>query len=214
MSRKRFLRLEWSLSIALVVVALGWAALREVELHTQWQATPGAIAAGIAVGAALWLAIPLLFWVPDTRHVLDTVLVPFSRMLGPADMVVVAALSGVSEELFFRGVLLAEIGLVASSVVFGLLHALTWAYAAWAAVIGAGFGILALYGESLVTPVVAHATYNLGALMMLRRWPQKGPPHEGRPRPVRSRRAIAHRDGGVNDDPAAAVKFASPPGFG
>jgi membrane protease YdiL (CAAX protease family) len=175
MSRKGFLRLEWGVSIALVVLALGWAALRELELHTQWRATPGTIAAGIAVGAALWLAIPLLFWVSDTRRVLDGVLVPFSRTLAPRDMVVIAALSGVSEELFFRGVLLAEIGLVASSVIFGLLHALTWAYAAWAAVIGAGFGLLALEGESLVTPVVAHATYNFGALVLLRRWPSGAP---------------------------------------
>lgn len=170
MSRKRFLRLEWGLSLGLVALALGWAALRALPLAGQWHATPRAVAAGVATGAALWLAIPLLFRIPDMRRVLETVLVPFSRALAPTDVVVIALLSGVSEELFFRGVLLAEIGLVGSSLVFGLLHALTWAYAAWAALIGTGFGLLALHGGSLVTPVVAHVTYNLGALVVLRHW--------------------------------------------
>jgi membrane protease YdiL (CAAX protease family) len=39
----------------------------------------------------------------------------------------------------------------------------------WATVIGAGFSALALVSGSLVTPIVAHATYNLGALLILQR---------------------------------------------
>ena len=81
----------------------------------------------------------------------------------------VAALSGLSEELFFRGVLLREVGVIATSAIFGLLHALNRVYAVWAACIGAGFAALTIATGSLVAPIVAHATYNLGALLILRR---------------------------------------------
>jgi membrane protease YdiL (CAAX protease family) len=103
------------------------------------------------------------------QRVWNEVLRPFSATLGTRDVVVIAALSGVTEEVFFRGVLLPELGLVASSLCFGALHALCAVYFAWATAIGAGMGALALASGSLVTPIVAHATYNLGALLLLRR---------------------------------------------
>src|SRR6266446_5645230 len=70
MSRVRFLRLEWSLSFALIAVGLAWA----------------------TVGALLWLVMPVLFWAPGMRHVRDTVLVPLSRSLRTRDIVVIALL--------------------------------------------------------------------------------------------------------------------------
>ena len=109
-------------------------------------------------------------------------------------MIVIAALSGLTEELFFRGVLLPETGLVVSSVCFGALHALTTVYFAWATAVGAGFGALTLAGDSLVTPIVAHATYNLGALLLLRR--------------------SALRDATAPVGPDAAATIASPHGIG
>jgi len=169
MSRGRFLRLEWALSLAMIGAGLGWAMLRDLHLAARCQPTPHAIAAGAVSGALLWLALPLLFWAPAMRRVRDTVLVPFSRSLRTGDIVVIALLSGASEEFFFRGVLLPEIGLGLSSVIFGLLHAVNWIYVAWAALTGAGLGLLATHGGSVVAPAVAHATYNLGALLVLRR---------------------------------------------
>jgi membrane protease YdiL (CAAX protease family) len=170
MSRAAFMRLEWGLSLALLALALAWGAWRGLPLVRPWRVTPRDAVAGAAAGALLWLCIPALFRMPDMRRLWKTVLAPFAGMLGTTDIAVIALLSGVSEEVFFRGVLLPEIGLVASSLVFGLLHALNRVYAVWAALTGAGFGLLALYGGTLVTPVVAHVTYNLGALVILRRW--------------------------------------------
>ena len=113
------------------------------------------------------------------QRVRDTLLVPFSRSLRTGDIVVIALLSGASEEFFFRGVLLPELGLGLSSVLFGLLHAVNWIYVAWAALTGAALGLLATHGDSLVAPVVAHATYNFGALLVLRRWPARTAPQGG-----------------------------------
>jgi len=179
MSRTAFLRLEWGLSLALIALALGWGAWRGLPLARSWRVTPRDVAAGAAAGALLWLWIPALFRMPDMRRLWETVLAPFAGMLGTTDIAVIALLSGVSEEIFFRGVLLPEIGLVASSLIFGLLHALNRVYAVWATLTGAGFGLLALYADTLVTPVVAHVTYNLGALVMLRRWQARATVPEG-----------------------------------
>jgi membrane protease YdiL (CAAX protease family) len=168
MSRGRVLRLEWTLSLALIAVGLAWASVRGLPIAALWHPTSGAIAAGATFGVLLWLVMPVLFWAPDMRRVRDTMLVPLSRSLRTRDIVVIALLSGASEEFFFRGVLMPEIGLGLSSVLFGLLHAVNWVYVAWAAVIGAALGLLAIHGGSLVAPAVAHATFNLGALLVLR----------------------------------------------
>jgi len=173
MSRTAFLRLEWLLSAALVVLSIAWSALRGMPLATRLVPSAGLVAAGVVAGAALWGTIPLLLRTPSMQRVWREILQPFSAGLTTRDMAVIAALSGVTEELFFRGILLPEIGLVASSVCFGALHALCAAYFAWATAVGAGMGALTLATGSLVTPMVAHATYNLGALVLLRRSAQR-----------------------------------------
>jgi membrane protease YdiL (CAAX protease family) len=176
MSRSAFLRLEWLLSLALIVLSIAWAALRDLPLSQQLLPTPGSVVAGIVAGAALWATIPLLLRSRPMRRVWDGVLLPFAATLGPRDVVVVALLSGFTEELFFRGVLLPETGIVLSSLCFGALHALCATYLVWATVIGAGFSALALLSGSLVTPILAHATYNLGALLILQRSARRAPP--------------------------------------
>lgn len=169
MSRTGFLRLEWLLSLALIVVSLGWAWLRGFPLTAGLVPTPATVVVGLLAGAALWGTIPFLLRSPAMQRVWTRVLLPFSVALGTRDIVAIALLSGLTEELFFRGILLPEVGLVISSLCFGALHALCTVYFVWATLVGAGFGALALASDSLVTPIVAHAVYNLGALLLLRR---------------------------------------------
>jgi len=176
MTRSAFLRLEWLLSAALVALSIAWAALRDLPLPVQLLPTPGLVLAGVVAGAALWATIPLLLRSAPMRRVWNGVLLPFAASLGPRDVVVVAVLSGFTEELFFRGVLLPEVGIVLSSLCFGALHALCATYLVWATVVGAGFSALALGGGSLVPPIVAHATYNLGALLFLQRSARRASP--------------------------------------
>ena len=47
---------------------------------------------------------------------------PFAKGLGQGDVVVLAALSSLGEELLFRSLLLPLIGLVLSSLLFGVVH--------------------------------------------------------------------------------------------
>jgi len=176
MSRTAFLRLEWLLSAALVVLSVAWSALRDVPLGTRLVPSAGLVAAGVVAGAALWGTIPLLLRAPSMQRVWREILQPFSATLATRDMVVIATLSGLTEELFFRGILLPELGLVTSSLCFGVLHALCATYFVWATAVGAGMSALTLATSSLVTPMVAHATYNLGALLLLRRAAQRPAP--------------------------------------
>jgi membrane protease YdiL (CAAX protease family) len=169
MSRTAFLRLEWLLSLALILLSIVWAHVRGLPLAAALEPTPSAMALGVLTGAALWGTIPILLRAPTMQRVWTEILRPFSATLAPRDVVTIAALSGVTEELFFRGILLPEMGLTLSSICFGALHALCAVYFAWATAVGALMGALALGSGSLVAPILAHATYNLGALLVLRR---------------------------------------------
>ncbi len=179
MSRTSFLRLEWATAAALVGLALGWAELRDLDLGRPWTVTRREIAAGISAGALLWLFIPLLYRSPAIRRLWTGVLAPFARELRARDIVTIAILSGISEELFFRGVLLPEFGIVGSSVIFGALHSLTPLYALWAGLTGAGFALLSMHG-SLTSAMIAHATYNAGALLVLQHWRVREPTDQER----------------------------------
>lgn len=82
--------------------------------------------------------------------------------LGSAEIAVFALTSGVAEELFFRGAMQPDVGLVVTSLAFGLLHILprAWPWTLWAIVMGFVFGALhALTGE-LLAPLVAHIVIN------------------------------------------------------
>jgi len=91
--------------------------------------------------------------------------------LSPAECVLLAGLSGVAEEAFFRGVLQPRVGLLAASLLFGLAHFIPrrelvpWSLFA----VGAGLllGILFESTGNLVAPVVTHASINAVNLWLL-----------------------------------------------
>jgi uncharacterized protein len=89
-------------------------------------------------------------------------------LLGPMadrEIVVLAVVSAVGEEIFFRGALLPAVGLLASSGIFALLHVgpklrfLPWTLSTFVA--GMLFGQLFLWSGDLGGPVIAHFTVNL-----------------------------------------------------
>eukprot|EP00252_Welwitschia_mirabilis_P019075 TRINITY_DN4325_c0_g1_i5.p1 TRINITY_DN4325_c0_g1~~TRINITY_DN4325_c0_g1_i5.p1 ORF type:complete len:193 (-),score=30.92 TRINITY_DN4325_c0_g1_i5:339-917(-) len=94
-------------------------------------------------------------------------------VLGPLksiwDYVLVAFLSGTSEELLFRGVLLPLTGLnwmgtLVSGIIFGFLHLGAGrkpAFAIWASFVGIMYGLAAISSSSLLVPMAAHSINNL-----------------------------------------------------
>jgi hypothetical protein len=98
-----------------------------------------------------------------------------SRSIGQFAMV--AVLAGVGEELLFRGTMQSilgswttpVIGLVITSLLFGLAHALSKLYFLFAVAVGAFLGWMTLKYNDLVAPMVAHGVYDFLALVYLSR---------------------------------------------
>jgi membrane protease YdiL (CAAX protease family) len=90
-----------------------------------------------------------------------------------AECALLAALSGVAEEAFFRGALQPLLGLAGATAVFGLAHLAPrrdlWPWTLFALAVGAGLGLLFAWTGNLVAPVVAHVLVNAVNLALLSR---------------------------------------------
>ena len=175
--RHHLVRVELGASAILLGLAAVWSALRGLDLVAAVAPTMQALVVGTASGLALAATLPLVTapWAKrmlvlrGLRRAWDWLESGLGPSLGLREVIVLALCSAVSEEVFFRGVLQREVGIVAASMVFGLLHPLGTAYVLWAGTVGAGFGLLFVATGSLVAPAAAHGIYNLVALMYLRR---------------------------------------------
>lgn len=89
------------------------------------------------------------------------------------DIAFVSIMAGVCEEALFRGALqvwAADLvgiwaALVIISILFGLVHFLSWSYLIFATIIGIYLGLLYIWSGSLLVPVTAHAVYDFVALI-------------------------------------------------
>ena len=68
MSRTAFLRLEFLLSAALIVLSLSWAWLRGLPLPALLVPTAPNVAGGVLAGALLWGTIPLVLRAPKEQN--------------------------------------------------------------------------------------------------------------------------------------------------
>lgn len=121
------------------------------------------LAVGLAVGLATvlaWRAALVFRWARRMEHA-------FRRMLAlvrPADAFGLALMSALAEELFFRGFLQPRLGLVATALLFGVVHIpqrrsqIPWTLGA----IGMGFvlGLLYDWRAGILAPTIAHFTVN------------------------------------------------------
>lgn len=149
-------------------VASVWAALRG-EPGVFAQAAGGAAppvqalwgaAFGLAlVGASRWASARLV-WAQRLDAELKALLGPLSS----GDMALLAGTSALAEEMLFRGAMLPDLGLVASSLAFGAAHLPPrrdlWQWSVSTAVVGLGLGLLYQGTGSILGPVVAHFTVN------------------------------------------------------
>ena len=113
----------------------------------------------------------------EVRELTERVLLPILRPLAIWQLVVIAGLAGVGEELLFRGVLQtqlvswcgAPVGIGLAGLVFGLVHWVSRSYAIFAAGAGVYLGVMFYLSGNLVAPIVCHALYDLLALLYLLR---------------------------------------------
>lgn len=169
-------------SLALVAVALGWL-LGQPPLETfrwdPWDAL-WAVAATLPPLGLFWLCLKTP-WEPirTITRILDETLVPLFRDCTTMQLLAIAAMAGLGEEMVFRGVLQAAaaeeiggaygdgLGLLIASVLFGLLHPITPTYALLAGLIGLYLGWLWLATGNLLTPIIVHGLYDFVVLTYL-----------------------------------------------
>ena len=143
-----------------------------------WLGTHGAASWTLSLGLGVLLAAATIeatrVIVRRTRwaQALHVALRPAVHGAGDAALLAVAVSSAVGEELLFRGLLVPLVGVVVSSVVFGVLHQIRgsgrWGWMAWATVMGLLFGSVFAATGSLLGPFVAHAAINHANLRFLR----------------------------------------------
>jgi len=97
-------------------------------------------------------------------------------------LALIAALAGLGEELFFRGLI--QLGLSAAfgtqwlailltSLLFGLAHAITPTYCLLAFVISLYLGFLFVWTDNLLVPIAVHAFYDFFVFVCIRLTPHK-----------------------------------------
>jgi membrane protease YdiL (CAAX protease family) len=130
------------------------------------------VAMGLVLSGATVLATRAIVRKASWARALHEALRPSVRGADGVTLACMALSSGIGEELFFRGLLVPLVGVIASSVAFGLLHQVRgparWAWAAWASGMGALFAIVFCVTGSLVGSIVAHVTINAANLRFLR----------------------------------------------
>jgi membrane protease YdiL (CAAX protease family) len=173
----------------LVVIALGLGRLGGVPPTARLRLDLAGAAGGFLVALPM---LALLAWCLRTGwEPMRRLVALVEERLGPhlagapaGGIVLLALLAGVGEELLFRGVIqewLAEraplwAAIAGASLLFGVGHWLSPAYAILASLIGAYLGAAFVVTGNLLVPIVAHAVYDVVALQALvRRAPPAAP---------------------------------------
>lgn len=169
-------------ALILVAVALGW--LSGTNPFATLHYSEIAIVYGILGTIPLFMLFLLLEQI--TAESVVTIRRLLLETLGPglhryhwADLFILAAIAGISEEVLFRGVIQPWMesswgltaGLVGSNLIFGLVHAVTPLYAVLATLVGIYLGLALDYGgdRNLLTPIIIHWLYDFLAFVALMR---------------------------------------------
>ena len=167
--------------LILLAVVLGWVA--NIDPFAYLHFSESAIAYGVVGTMPLFL----LFLTMEQMQTESTIKIKnmLFETLGPGlyhrhwtDLLILASIAGLSEELLFRGVIQPWIesswgmatGLIASNIIFGLAHAVTPLYAVLATLVGIYLSLSMDYGDrNLLLPIVIHGFYDFLAFVALMR---------------------------------------------
>jgi membrane protease YdiL (CAAX protease family) len=184
MGRREIVRLAILFEGGLAVLAclIGWSAGLPPWAKLFWDLHDAALGVAASVPMLALLAVCVLApWRPlaRIRQFVDQVVRPLFRDCTPADLALITLLAGLGEELLFRGLLQEALAgwlgpwpaLAVASLLFGLMHPMTAAYAVLAFLAGAYLGWAYLASGNLLVPILAHALYDFTALVYILRTP-------------------------------------------
>lgn len=169
-------------ALILVAVVLGW--FGGIDPFATLHYSEPAIIYGVLGTVPLFLLF--LFLEQLTADSVVTIRRFLLQTLGPAlhryhwaDLFILAAIAGISEEILFRGVIQPWMesswgiaaGLIGSNILFGLVHAITPLYTVLAILVGIYLGLALDVGgdRNLLTPIIIHGLYDFLAFLALMR---------------------------------------------
>jgi uncharacterized protein len=187
-----FLRSAVAGEAGLLLVA--WALSRWLDISPLEELRPtlGSLLWGIAAAVPLLLALSWMLTskIGSVRRLVALVENQLGAVLARCsilELATLAAVAGGCEEILFRGVIQEGLAraipelwaLLATSVLFGVVHFASRGYALFAGVMGLYLGSLFLVQGSLLAPIVAHSFYDFIALVYIARTHSVSP---GQPR--------------------------------
>jgi membrane protease YdiL (CAAX protease family) len=155
-----------------IAEALGWWFGIDPLARFSWDAQGGAW--GVAASLPMFALFLLSYRFPAgplvrIKQFLHEALGPSLVACRWYDLLLVAAVAGLGEELLFRGVLHPLAGPLWSNVLFGLAHFITPTYAVLAGLMGAYLGGLLELSENLLAPIITHGLYDFLAFLVVAR---------------------------------------------
>jgi len=167
-SPERVVRAAWAFYLVLGLGGLLWIGSREGVIPLELFVDPGGwwidLGLGVGAGAALLAAWWLLARSFAAGRELERKIAEVLGPLGVDQAIALAFLSGVAEELFFRGAVQGSWGWAWATVLFAVLHTgpgLSFRlWTLFAVVAGSLIGGLMLWRGNLLAPVVAHFLVN------------------------------------------------------
>lgn len=171
-------------SLVLVAYAIGY--FTHIDPLARWTWNWQGLAWGLAATGPMFALFLLMQRYPlgPLRGIRDFLIDHLGPILANCrwyDLIFVAVLAGVTEELLFRGVLQPWWGLGWSNVAFGLVHSVTPTYALLAGGVGLYLGWILELSHNLLAPTLAHGLYDyLAFLVVLSDWRKRQQPsHDG-----------------------------------
>jgi hypothetical protein len=143
----------------------------------------GVLAATPIFGLLWWVLASSSAAAGKIRYFLGRTISPFFGDWSRWQLVVLASIAGLCEELLFRaaiqGGLTPHLGgsaaLLISAALFAMAHLVTWTYAFLTFLTGLYLGLIWNLTGNLLVPIVAHAVYDIVALVYLQTPPPTGP---------------------------------------
>lgn len=139
---------------------------------------------GLAVAAGLMTSTSSLFisylgkkmadkitWLHNYCQLVENVMAPVFAKATLSDIFLISLSSGFCEEVFYRGILQFQFGIIAASLIFGFCHYAGpryFFYVIWAGIVGAFFGGLIIITDCIWVPIIAHMVSNFLSLCILR----------------------------------------------
>jgi len=161
-------KLAWVFYLLLALAAIVWLGMRHgtisLSLFLRWPSVVQDLALGLAVGGSL-----IAVWRTARRHLeaarrLEDELRGLLGGIQTGEVLALALLSGLAEELFFRGAVQGAFGWVVATVLFTLLHTGPGAsfrlWTLFAGVAGLAFAGLVVWRQNLFAAIVAHVVVN------------------------------------------------------